>query len=156
MFLYTPVMIQVNPSTLAMLKTKPHWEGVGVGEKKQIKLTIAGITGEGNGNPLQYWSNPLPFQYSCLENPMDGGAWQTTVHEVTKSDTTERHHFSFITNKRLSKILKNMKQNVVIKEQAEAILGEGNGNPLHYSCLENPMDRGAWWATVHEAAQSWT
>ena len=28
-------------------------------------------------------------------------------------------------------------------------LGEGNGNPLQYSCLENPMDRGAWWATVH-------
>ena len=27
--------------------------------------------------------------------------------------------------------------------------GEGNGNPLHYSCLGNPMDRGAWWATVH-------
>ena len=27
--------------------------------------------------------------------------------------------------------------------------GEGNGNPLQYSCLENPMDRGAWWTTVH-------
>ena len=27
--------------------------------------------------------------------------------------------------------------------------GEGNGNPLQYSCLENPMDRGHWWATVH-------
>ena len=27
--------------------------------------------------------------------------------------------------------------------------GEGNGNPLKYSCLENPIDRGAWWATVH-------
>jgi len=27
--------------------------------------------------------------------------------------------------------------------------GEGNGNPLQYSCLENPMGRGAWWATVH-------
>ena len=27
--------------------------------------------------------------------------------------------------------------------------GEGNGNPLQYSCLENPLDRGAWWATVH-------
>ena len=27
--------------------------------------------------------------------------------------------------------------------------GEGNGNPLQYSCLENPMDRGAWWATFH-------
>ena len=31
--------------------------------------------------------------------------------------------------------------------------GEGNGNPLQYSCLENPMDRGAWWATVYGAAE---
>ena len=29
-------------------------------------------------------------------------------------------------------------------------LGEGNSNPLQYSCLENPMDKGAWWTTVHE------
>ena len=34
--------------------------------------------------------------------------------------------------------------------------GGGHGNPLHYSCLENPMDRGAWWATVHGVAKSWT
>ena len=34
--------------------------------------------------------------------------------------------------------------------------GEGNGNPLQYSCLENPMDRGAWWATVHGFAKSQT
>ena len=34
--------------------------------------------------------------------------------------------------------------------------GEGNGNPLQYSCLENPMDRGAWQATVHRVAKSWT
>ena len=33
-------------------------------------------------------------------------------------------------------------------------LGGGNGNPLQYSCLENPMDRGAWWATVHRVAES--
>ena len=32
----------------------------------------------------------------------------------------------------------------------------GNGNALQYSCLENPMDRGAWWATVHGVAESWT
>ena len=34
--------------------------------------------------------------------------------------------------------------------------GEGNGNPLQYSCLENHMDRGAWWATVHGVAKSQT
>ena len=34
--------------------------------------------------------------------------------------------------------------------------GEGNGTPLQYSCLENPMDRGAWWATVHGVAKSRT
>ena len=33
--------------------------------------------------------------------------------------------------------------------------GEGNGNPLQYSCLENLMDRGVWWATVHGVAKSW-
>ena len=32
--------------------------------------------------------------------------------------------------------------------------GEGNGSPLQFSCLENPMDRGAWWATVHGVAES--
>ena len=34
--------------------------------------------------------------------------------------------------------------------------GEGNGNPLQCSCLENPMDRGAWWATVHRVANGQT
>ena len=34
--------------------------------------------------------------------------------------------------------------------------GEGNSNPLHYSCLENSMDREAWWATVYGIAKSWT
>ena len=34
--------------------------------------------------------------------------------------------------------------------------GEGNGNPLQYSCLVNPMDRGAWWATVHGDAKNQT
>ena len=34
--------------------------------------------------------------------------------------------------------------------------GEGNGNPLQYSCQENPMDRGAWWAAVHEVTKSRT
>ena len=35
-------------------------------------------------------------------------------------------------------------------------IGEENGNPLQYSCLENPRDGGAWWAAVYGVAQSWT
>ena len=39
---------------------------------------------------------------------------------------------------------------------SESSLGVGNGNPLQYSCLENSMDRGAWWGTVHKVTKSWT
>ena len=38
----------------------------------------------------------------------------------------------------------------------ETRYGEGNGTALQHSCLENPMDRGAWWAVVHGVAESWT
>ena len=51
-----------------------------------------------------------------------------------ESDTTERLHFHF----------------------SLSCIGEGNGNPLQCSCLENPRDRGAWWAAVYEVAQSRT
>ena len=52
----------------------------------------------------------------------------------TESDTTERLHFHF----------------------SLSHIGEGNGNPLQCSCLENPRDRGAWQAAVYGVAQSWT
>ena len=41
-------------------------------------------------------------------------------------------------------------------EESCLFLGEGNGSPLHYSCLENPVVRGAWWAAVLGVAQSQT
>ena len=84
--------------------------------------------GDGNGNPLQYF---------CLENPMDGGAWQAAVHGVAKSRTRLRD-FPFTFHFSLS------------------CIGEGNGRPLQYSCLEDPRDRGAWWATIYGVTQSQT
>ena len=78
------------------------------------------LYGEGNGTPLQY---------SCLENPMDGGAWWAAVHEVAKC-LTRLSDFTFTFNFSLS------------------CIGEGNSNPLQCSCLENPRDGGAWWAAL--------
>ena len=79
--------------------------------------------------------NGTPLQYSCLENPMDGGAWWAAVHGVAQSrtwlsDFTFTFHFSL------------------------SCIGEGNGNPLQCSCLENSRDREAWWAAVCGVAQS--
>ena len=45
---------------------------------------------------------------------------------------------------------------VYLKCSINIIIGEGNGTPLQYSCQENPMDGGAWWATVHGGAKSQT
>ena len=45
---------------------------------------------------------------------------------------------------------------VLYLQKTIALLGEGNGIPLEYSCLENPMDGEVWWAAVHGVAKSWT
>ena len=53
-------------------------------------------------------------------------------------------------------MVQNLPANVRDTRDAGLIPGEGNGNPLQYSCLENPMDREAWQATVHGVAESQT
>ena len=78
--------------------------------------------GEGNGTPLQS---------SCLENPMDGGAWWAAVHGVVKSRT------------RLSVFTFTFPFHALEKAMA-----------TQCSCLENPRDGGAWWAAVYGVAQS--
>ena len=49
-----------------------------------------------------------------------------------------------------------VRHDLVTEQQQDTSTGEGHGNPLQYSCLENPMDRGAWQATVHTVTESRT
>ena len=96
----------------------------------------------GHGNPLQY---------SCLENHHE----QTRLtgnspRGCKESDTTEQLSTAHIYYIRASQVV------LVVKNPLANVGGEGNGNPLQYSCLENPVDRGAWWAAVHGVAQSRT
>ena len=53
-------------------------------------------------------------------------------------------------------VLKSRDVTLPKKVRLVKAIGEGNGTPLQYSCLENPMDRGAWWAAVHGVTKSRT
>ena len=56
-------------------------------------------------------------------------------------------------------VVKNLPASAGKVNDAGSILGSGRspgGNPLQCSCLKNPMDRGAWWGTVHGVTRSWT
>ena len=85
-------------------------------DKDTYKMLSSTGYREGNGTPLQY---------SCLENPMDRGAWWAAVHGVAKS-RTQLSDFTFTFHFSLS------------------CTGEGNGNLLQCSCLENPRDSRVW------------
>ena len=121
----------------------------------------------GNGNSLQY---------SCLENSTDRGAWWATVGRIKRSQTwlkwlsmhvhvcvyiyTQTH--IYIYGFPCGSVIKNPPANAGdtgvegLIPGSERSPGEGNGNPVQYSYLENPVDRGPWWATVHGVAKRQT
>ena len=84
---------------------------------------------------------------------MDGGAWWATVHGVAKSRTQLSEGFPGGSDGKESAC--NAADAGLIRGSGRSPR-EGNGNLLQYSCLGNPIDRGAWQATVHGAAKSWT
>ena len=109
--------------------------------------------GEGNGDPLQC---------SCLENPRDRGAWWAAVYGVTQSRTRLKRLSSssssssnYLTEVKLESFDMGLRHQYFVNFPADSNMPpslrtialeskEGNGTPLQYSCLENPMDRGAW------------
>ena len=103
-------------------------------------------TGEGNVNPLQC---------SCLENPRDRGAWWAAIYGAAQSQTRLTWRSSSSTNLDGKEPACNAGDLGLIPGSGRS-LREGNGCSLQYSCLENPMDRGAWWDTVHRVAKSQT
>ena len=117
-------------------------------EKRVRSLGWEDSLGGGNGNSLQY---------SCLGNPMDRGAWRITVYGLAR-----------VGHDLASRLLLPLSVGLDGKESACNVgdpgsipgwgrsSGEGNGNPFQDSCLENPVDREAWWATVHGVVKSQT
>ena len=112
--------------------TKAMWK-----EKRKSKQKMDNLTVRENMIHLRHWRrrqwHPTPVLL-----PGKSHGWRSLVgcspwgHQ--ESDTTEQLHFHF----------------------SLSCLGEGNGNPLQCSCLENPGNRGAWWASVYGVAQSRT
>ena len=99
-------------------------------------------------------------QYSCLENPMDRGAWWATVHRVAQSRTRLKQlsMAGHIVDLQAFLVAQWFKKNPPANAGDLRDMGlipglgrspgGGHGNSLQFSCLENPMDRGAWQATV--------
>ena len=106
--------------------------------------------GVGNGTPLQY---------SCLENSMGRGAWWATIPGATRVGHDWAHTYTLRTHTQLlwlraSLIPQSVKNPPAMQETCSIPVlgrspGEGNGNPLQYSCLRNPMDRRGWQVAVH-------
>ena len=108
-----------------------------MGSAIKRKVNLYTFLGEGNGNPLQC---------SCLENPRDGGAWWATIYGVTQSRTRLKRLSSSSSSSFLESACNAGDWGLIPGSGRSP--GEGNGNPLQYSCLENPMDRGAWRDTI--------
>ena len=104
-------------------------------ERLHLHFSLSCI-GEGNGDPLQC---------SCLENPRDGGAWWAALYGVAQSQTGLKRLSSSSSSSPGGSDGKASAYNAgdpgSIPGSGRSP-GEGNGNPLQYSCLENPMDRG--------------
>jgi len=98
------------PSPLTLHATSPHWGLPRWLSGKESTVHVGSIPGLGRSPGIE---NGNSLQYSCLENPMDRGAWQATVHGVAKElDMTEQlnsnnsHHWCFYCHHHVSRFAK--------------------------------------------------
>ena len=181
-----PILTVASWPAYKFLKRQVRWSGIPISFRifhsllcmvGYINISID-MHEAGNGNPLQY---------SCLQNPMDRGTWRATVHGITESDTTwwlnHHHHIDMHASvyllwaSQVALVVKNLLAKAGDVRDAGSVPGSGrspgggHGNPLQYSCLENPhgqrslagyislwnsLGREAWWATVQRVAKSQT
>ena len=120
-----------------LFKSRFHWSTNRICEKwlnlhYEVRTSLTTITCKKQMVRRRQW-HPTPVLL-----PGKSHGWRSlegcSPWSPKESDTTERLHFHF----------------------SPSCIGEGNGNPLQCSCLENPRDGGAWWAAVYGVAQSWT
>ena len=134
----TPVLLHGKSHGQRSLVGCSPWgcEELDMTEQLPFHFSLSCI-GEGNGNPLQC---------SCLENPRNGRAWWAAVYRVAQSQTRLKRLSS---SSSMVILYVMIKLGCVILFSLLSVLlkrncWEGNGTPLQYSCLENPMDGGAW------------
>ena len=107
---------------------------------------------------------PLGMPFPCLwQVPVKPSKLHSMLNSAAHISYTHSHWPNELTGSRPKSLYRNVfcsegrrvnvYQAVIWSTPAAWVLGEGNDNPPQYSCVENPMDRGAWWAVVHEVPE---
>ena len=125
----TPRRAAPEPLPLQLLLKAPATAGLDLRRRCSNTVLAWSLVGMGFDSKRDFASPTLAWKIPWMEEP---GRLQSMG--LLRVDTTERLPFHF----------------------SLSCIGEGNGNPLQCSCLENPRDGGAWWAAVYGVAQSQT
>ena len=152
-----------------MLKLKLQYFGHPLWRACSLEKTL--ILGKIEGQRRRAWQRMRRLDYNTKsmdislrklwEMVKDREASGVTAHGVTESQRWLSHwtraiHITIFLISQMVNTPSAMQETPVQCLGQEDSPGEGNGNLLQYSCLENTMDRGAWWAIVHGVTKSWT